>query len=365
MNKKQKILIIEDVELNRAILREGFCSEFEILEAADGWEGLTILENESENLCAVFLDIIMPELDGFGVLQELQNRDLLREVPVFLITTEAYDYIIDRAYSYGVVDIIPKPINIQIIKRRVMNIIELYNNRNQLEILFNQSQGMISNQGAAIEHTNSKVIELLGNAVECRSAETGSHVRRIKHIAEIIAKDMSINFPEYGITEQKIKQIATASLLHDIGKISIPDCILNKPSSLGRLTKEEFEVMKTHTTAGCKMLEPLKEDPIYQFYYDISRYHHERWDGKGYPDGLKGNEIPTSSQIVSIADVYDALICKRVYKPAFTHEVAVKMINDGDCGCFNPDLLESFNRNANKIYIEIYKNDFDDASFSI
>ncbi len=339
--KKRKILIVEDVELNRAILREGFSKDFDILEAADGWEGITIIEQEAQDICAVFLDIIMPELDGFGVLQELQNKDLIREIPIFLITTEAYDYIIDRAYNYGVVDIIPKPINIQIIRRRVLNIIELYNNRKQLETLFNQSQGMILNQDAILEQTNLNVLELLGNAVESRSAETGSHVRRIRRITEIIARDMSINFPTYGITENKIQQIGTASLLHDIGKISIPDCILNKPASLGRLTKEEFEVMKTHTTSGCKMLVPLKDDPLFQFYYDICRFHHERWDGKGYPDGLKGNEIPTSAQIVSIADVYDALICKRVYKPAFTHEVAVKMINDGDCGLFNPDLLQS------------------------
>lgn len=362
---RKKILIIEDVALNRAILREGFESDFEILEAEDGWAGITLMEQEADSISAVFLDIIMPELDGFGVLQELQNKDLIRQIPIFLITTETYDYIIDRAYSYGVVDIIPKPINIQIVKRRVLNIIELYNNRKQLEMLFNQSQGMILNQDLVLEKTNLNILELLGNAVESRSAETGSHVRRIRRITEILARDMSVNFPNYGITEKKIKEIATASLLHDIGKISIPDRILNKPSSLGRLTKEEFEVMKTHTTAGCKMLVPLKEDPLFQFYYDICRFHHERWDGKGYPDGLKQNEIPIAAQIVSIADVYDALISKRVYKPAFTQEVAVKMINDGDCGLFNPDLLDSYNRNADIIYNEIYKNDFDNASFKL
>src|SRR5574344_520101 len=367
-NARKKILVIDDVELNRAILREAFCKKYDILEAENGLDGLRLINQNSSALSAILLDIIMPEMDGFSVLQELEDKELLRHVPVFLITTETTDYVVQRAYNYGVVDVISKPFNLPIIERRITNIIELFENRNQLEKMFNQSVNTIAVQDTELQENQWGIIETLASALEGRDVESGDHVKRICNITNVFLKSLCISHPEYTLTDEKIKLITKAAALHDIGKIAIPDAILLKPESAGRLTKEEFEVMKTHTTEGCKILDSIpgfKDTKMYPYCYQICRSHHERFDGKGYPDGLKGNDIPIAAQIVSVADVYDALICKRVYKPAFTHEVAVKMINDGDCGCFNPDLLESFNRNANKIYIEIYKNDFDDASFSI
>ncbi len=362
---QNNILIIEDSEVCRTILKKAFRNDFGILEASDGSEGLQILKQTPANIIAIFLDLVMPNVDGFQVLHDLQNNDLLHKTPIFLITAEADNATIEHAYSNGVIDVILKPFNIPLIKQRVMNIIELYNNRNQLETLFNESQNVIFSQDEELSKTNTKLIELLGNAVESRSTETGSHVRRIKLITEILVRTLSVKCPGYGLSEKKIQAIIQASVLHDIGKIAIPDSILNKPASMGRLTPDEFEIMKTHTTAGCKMLEPIKDNPLYQYYYDICRFHHERWDGKGYPDGLKRNDIPISAQIVAIADVYDALICKRVYKPAFAPETAIAMINNGDCGQFNPDILDSFNNQVTKIYDEIYKTNFDNATFTL
>jgi len=362
----KKILIIDDVELNRALLREAFCKNFEVLEAENGYKGLEQLPQNASQLAAIFLDIIMPELDGFGVLQELENHELLRKVPVFLITTEASDYVVERAYKYGVVDVIPKPFNMQIIHRRVMNIIELYNNRNQLEMLFNQQMHVLSDQDFKLQENLWAIIEVLSTAAEYRSDETGHHIERVKNITNELLRSLSVNHPEYDLSDSKIELISQASILHDIGKIHIPDRILNKPASEGRLTSEEFEIMKTHTTAGCEMLASMKgfkNSRIYEYCYAICRSHHERWDGKGYPDGLTGNQIPIAAQVVSVADVYDALISKRVYKPAFTFETAVKMINGGECGAFNPDLIECFNQTASKIYDKYYKKEFDSNTF--
>jgi putative two-component system response regulator len=365
---QKKLLIIDDTEVNRVLLREAFCKSFNILEADNGIKGLSLFKKNETQLAAIFLDIIMPELDGFGVLLELEKHDVLRRVPVFLITTEASDSVVDRAYKYGVVDVIPKPFNMEIIQRRVMNIIELYNNRNQLETLFNQQMHVLSDQGFRLQENLWSIIEGLSATVESRSAETGNHIARVKNITGELLRSLSVSHPEYNLTESKIELISRASVLHDIGKISIPDKILNKPASEGRLTPEEFEIMKTHTTNGCKLLDSIKgikNSSIYSYCYDICRSHHEKWDGKGYPDGLKGNDIPISAQVVSLADVYDALISKRVYKPAFSHKEAVRMINDGECGMFNPDLLEGFNRTIDNIYDKLYRKDFDGQTFKI
>ncbi len=358
---KKKLLIIDDVELNRAILKEAFCKSYDILEAKNGDEGLALIKKYADSLVCIFLDILMPIMNGFQLLEKIKGTSIMRTVPVFLITTETGDDVAKKAYDAGVIDFIQKPFNLIIIKRHVQNIIELYNNRNQLERLFNQQVNTINQQDSELQGGQWAIIETLGQALESRDVESGNHTKRMKNVTETFLKHLAITHPEYMLTEKKIQLIAQVTPLHDIGKIAIPDRILLKPESAGRLTPEEFDIMKTHTTAGCKLIDSIpnfRGTQMYTYSYNICRYHHERWDGNGYPDKLVGNQIPLEAQVVAMADVYDALICKRIYKPAFTHQEAVKMINNGECGTFNPDILQCFNETIGKIYEDIYSGNF-------
>lgn len=371
--KQGKILIIDDVEMNRAILREAFSEVYEVLEAENGYEGLEQIASNEDELTAVFLDIIMPELDGFGVLGELESREFLHRVPVFLITTEATAYVAAKAYNYGVVDVISKPFNLTIIKRRVENIIELYAHRNKLESMIYKKNAESKDEAKknatsiarseTIQSAQWTIIETLVASLEAHNIESGKHIRRISRLTNILLRDLQISHPEYNLTDKDIHVITKASALHDIGKIAIPDRILLKPRSQGVLTDGEFEIMKTHTTKGCDLIEAIRaslSEDMYKFSYQITRSHHERWDGNGYPDGLKGNDIPIASQAVSISDAYNALVSKRSYKEPIAHEKAVQMINNGQCGVFNPDLLECFNKVIDGIYQEIYAADLID-----
>lgn len=358
MADKKKVIIVDDVELNRAILREAFCKEYDVLEAEDGSQGLTqILENK-DSLAAIFLDIIMPEMDGFTVLQELDYNHIMEKIPLFLITTETTDYVVEKAYNYGAVDVIQKPFNLVIIERRVKNIIDYFETKKSLEKTLEQKNETIQIQGAKLQENTWNIISALASAIENRSEETGEHTDRVAAITELIAKKISERHPEYSLDNDTIKAISMASVLHDCGKINISDKILNKPASAGRLTKDEFEVMKTHTTVGYNYIKSIKglTEPLYTFAKEICHSHHERWDGSGYPEGLKGNQIPLSAQIVSIADCYDALMSPRVYKPAFSNSTSIEMINNGECGSFNPVVLECFNDITDEIYIKYYKN---------
>lgn len=339
---KQRILIVDDEEVNREILKEMFrSSKYELVEAVDGEEAvLKIKENPQIDL--VLLDIVMPILDGFGVLEFMHEQDLLEEIPVILITSEDALDSEDQAYSYGVADVIHKPFYPHIVKRRSKNIIELYQNKRNMEQRLKEQEEALIAKDKKIRENNEFMIETLSSVVEARSAETGEHTRRIKYFTRIMMKYLMKYFPKYGITPEQLDEIARASALHDIGKIGIPDAILLKP---GRLTPEEFEIMKTHTTIGCEILEKSYKDQTSEFYryaYDICRYHHERWDGKGYPDHLAGDEIPIYTQVVAIADVYDALVSPRVYKSAYANSMAYDMIMNGECGQFSPDVLECF-----------------------
>lgn len=361
---RKKILIIDDIELNRAILREAFIKEYDILEAENGYEGLMSLDQNSKDIAAVFLDIIMPELDGFGVLQELEGKEFLNKVPIFLITTEATAYVATKAYDYGVVDVIAKPFNLLVIKRRVQNIIELYENRNQMEKLLHhqqQSVAMPVSKNTKKEENQWSIIETLVDSLESHSIETGEHVRRISRIVNVMLRDLSISHPECKLTDEDIEMITKASTLHDIGKIAITEKVLLKPENEGRLTEKEFEIMKTHTIKGCELIEAIRtslDNKMYVYCSHICRSHHERWDGNGYPDKLKGNKIPLSAQVVSLADAYNALMSKSIYKEAYNHEKACSMINNGQCGSFNPILLTCFNNVIDGIYQELYANDF-------
>ena len=358
---RKKILIIDDVELNRAILREAFNKSYDIVEAENGKVGFAQIQANANSLVCIFLDILMPVMDGFGLLQLLRGTNFIRKVPIFLITTETGDDVVKKAYDFGVVDFIHKPFNLLMIKRRVQNIVELYANRNQLEKMFNEQMNTISVQDTELQGNQWAIIDTLGQALESRDVESGNHTRRMREITETFLKHLSIIHPEYMLSEKKIQQIAQVTPLHDIGKIAIPDRILLKPESEGRLTEAEFETMKTHTIAGCQLIDSIpnfRGTQMYTYSYNICRYHHERWDGKGYPDHLVGNQIPLEAQVVAMADVYDALISKRVYKPAFTNEDSKRMINDGECGAFNPDILQCFNDTFDEIYERLYAKGF-------
>ncbi|GFI03680.1 MAG: response regulator [Lachnospiraceae bacterium] len=338
---KQQILIVDDEEINRVILKGLFQDEYQIIEAGNGQEAIARIE-ENQNIVLILLDIVMPIMNGFGVLEYMKGHDLLEKIPVILITGETVIDSDDQAYAYGVADVMHKPFYPHIVKRRGKNIIELYQNKHYMQERLKEQEEAIRAQEKKIRESNEFMIDALSSVVEFRSLETGEHIRRIKFFTRILLKYLMKYFPKYGLTPVQVDEIARAAALHDIGKIGIPDAILLKPA---RLTPEEFEVMKTHTTIGCDVLERFREKQTEEFYkycYEICRYHHERWDGNGYPDHLVGDEIPISAHIVAIADVYDALVSPRVYKSIYANNIAYDMIMKGECGQFSPDVLECF-----------------------
>ena len=345
--KRKTILVVDDIEMNRAILRITFGQEYEILEADNGETALRIIEESADELCAVLLDIVMPVLDGFGVLEEMNRKELTGSIPVFLITAENSSEVLKKGYDLGAVDIIGKPISPYFIKRRIGNVIKLNE-------LINEQDAMLRSQAGKIRELNRTVLETLATAIEFRDCDSGELVNRMSELTLCFLKAINCFYPEYGVREEEMQAIADAAVMHDLGKIAIPDSILGKP---GRLTKEEFDVMKTHTLRGCDILESvprMKENPVYEYAYDICRHHHERWDGNGYPDALKGEEISIWSQAVSVADVYDALVSKRVYKDAYSHDEAIRMIMEGECGAFSPMILDCLMKSRDQM-AEIYR----------
>ncbi len=341
------LLIVDDDEINREILENIFSESYAIEHAENGRQGLRAILDHRERLCAVLLDVMMPEMDGIQVLRELNRKKLLEEIPVFLITAEASSDVMREAYRLGVMDVINKPVIPYMVLRRVQSVVELYQARRRLNNVVIRQQEDLLSQAAMIINLNQGMIEALSTAIEFRSEESGDHVRKIHDITKYLFSHTELG---EGLSDGEIEQIALAAIMHDVGKIAVPDAILNKP---GRLTPEEFEVMKTHTVQGAKLLESipqLKENRAYAYARDIALHHHERWDGGGYPDGLKGEEISVWAQVVSLADVYDALSCKRVYKNAFPREQVLAMIKDGQCGCFNPRLLECFFEAEEELY---------------
>lgn len=340
----QQLLIVDDEEVNRAILRGVFEDEYDILEAQNGQEAIEQLTNNSNHIVLVLLDVIMPVMGGFGVLDYMKEHDLLEKIPVVLITGESVRDSDDQAYAYGVADVMHKPFYPHIVRRRGKNIIELYQHKHNMELRLKEQEETIMAQVKRIREGNEFMIDALSSVVEFRSLETGEHVRRIKYFTRVLLKYLTQYFPEYNLSPVQVDEIARASAVHDIGKIGIPDAILMKP---GRLTEEEFELMKSHTTIGCSLLERFRrnqaETPeFYRYCYEICRHHHERWDGNGYPDHLAGNDIPLSAQIVAVADVYDALVSPRVYKSAYANKIAYDIILKEEKGHFSPIALECF-----------------------
>lgn len=333
------MLIVDDDEMNRIILDNLFSAFYEVEEAENGRQGLDMLLSEPDKYCAVLLDVVMPVMDGLEVLRQLKKKKLLDKIPVFLITAETSDSTMKEAYRLGVMDVISKPVVPYVVIRRINSVVELFRARKRLGNVVERQHLELLKQAQRIISLNQGMIESLSTAIEFRSGESGEHVSRIYDITKYILKNTDLG---KGLDDNTVELISLASITHDVGKIAIPDSILNKP---GKLTPEEFEIMKTHTVQGAQLLEKipqLREHEAYSYAYDIARHHHERWDGKGYPDGLKGDEISIWAQIVSLADVYDALSCKRVYKEAFSREKVLEMIKTGQCGVFNPKLLECF-----------------------
>ncbi len=339
--EKKTILLADDAEINRDLLRQIFEEQFNILEAADGDETVKILSEQSEEIVMIFLDLMMPGKTGLEVMEYMRGRGLDKTIPVIMITGESTADTDVKAYEYGVSDIIYKPFEARVVMRRALNIMELFENRINIEKkLEERTQKLVAMQ-KQLEQSNEFLINALSSVVEFRSLESGEHIKRVRYFTRILLNYLQKYYPEYGLTKDQINLIVKASALHDIGKITIPDSILLKP---GKLTPQEFEEMKTHTTKGCEILEKFnqEETEFYHYCYDICRYHHERYDGKGYPDGLAGEEIPVWAQVVSIVDVYDALVSKRVYKLPYATNVAVEMIHNGECGVFSPKILECF-----------------------
>lgn len=333
-SEKPSILIVDDSEMNRAILNEMLKDEYRILEADNGRTALDMVDRYGDELSLVLLDIIMPGINGFEVLGELSRRSVADSLPVVMISSEDSDDVVLRAYELGASDYINRPFNARVVRRRVSNTIRLYAKQRRLT-------NLLSQQYNERVKNSRMLIDVMAGVMELRNGESGLHVTHIEKLTELLLGCLVHRSDKFPLDNEQRSAIAMASALHDIGKMSIDDAILNKP---GRLTTEEFEIMKTHTTLGADMLLELGRqhagNPLLEYAYQIARWHHERWDGKGYPDGLKGNDIPIAAQVVSVADVYDALTSVRVYKDAIPHEEAIQMILDGKCGEFNPLLLD-------------------------
>ena len=333
LQNKSQILLVDDSAMSRMILKEILGGDYSILEAENGQECLEKMQAEAGNIALVLLDINMPVMDGFEVLKAMNVNHTIEDIPVIMISSDDSDAAIRRSYELGASDYVTRPFDARIVYRRVTNTIKLYAKQRRLV-------QMVSDQIRARENNTDMLVGVLSHIVEFRNGESGAHVRHIRIITELLLHRLLEISSQYPITAEQQDNIPLASALHDIGKIGIDEKILNKP---GKLTPEEFEVVKTHSMLGAEMLHQLEnfnEQPLLQTAYEITRWHHERWDGRGYPDGLKGDEIPISAQLVALADVYDALTSERCYKKAFSHEKAVQMILNGECGAFNPLLLQ-------------------------
>ena len=332
MDKKQKILIVDDAKFNRDILKEILGDTYNYLEAENGNQAIQMI-GENIGIDLMLLDINMPQMNGFEVLEIMKRSQCIDETPVIMISAEESVDVMRKAYEMGITDYITRPFDSVIVKKRVQNTLELYANQKRLI-------NVVVDQVYEKEENNDIMLRILSNVLGSRNSESSEHILHIRTATKMMLRQLLKTTDAYHLTETDIAIITTASSLHDIGKIRIPEEILNKP---GRLTDEEFKIMKTHSELGAAIIRDmhfLQDNPLVHTAWEICRWHHERWDGKGYPDGLKGEEIPISAQVVSITDVYDALTSERCYKKAFDHDTAIQMILDGQCGQFNPILLK-------------------------
>lgn len=347
--KRDTILIFEDNAIDRSILAELFRPEYKILEAENGKEGIAILNSHIASIAIVLLDNIMPVMDGFAVLECLKEKNILNKIPFIMITGEDTPELERKGYEYGIVSYVKKPYQPEVVKQVVHNAIGWFKYKMQLELMVKKQNINIQKQNSVLRqqtkklnHVNEILIDSLSNIVEFRNMESKQHIKRIREYSLCLGQSVMKLYPEYELTAEKLVQIGWASSLHDIGKIAIPDSIILKPA---KLTVDEFELIKSHTTKGAEIIQHrvrLNDRAIFEYAYDIARHHHEKYDGKGYPDGLKGDEISIAAQIVSLSDVYDALTSKRVYKVAYDSDRAYQMILNGHSGTFSPKLLKAF-----------------------
>ena len=352
MYKRQNILIVDDSKFNRDILKEILGEKYNYLEAENGNQAIQMI-GENIGIDLMLLDINMPQMNGFEVLKIMKESQCIEETPVIMISSEESVDTMREAYEMGITDYITRPFDSVIVKKRVQNTLSLYANQNNLV-------NVVVDQIYEKEENNNIMIRILSSILGSRNSESREHILHIKTATEMMLRQLIKITDVYHLTEADIALITTASSLHDIGKIYIPEEILNKP---GRLTDEEFKIMKTHSELGADIIQDMhlpQENPLVHTAWEICRWHHERWDGKGYPDGLKGEEIPISAQVVSIADVYDALTSERCYKKAFDHDTAIKMILDGQCGQFNPILLKCL-KELSPRFFKMFSNETDDS----
>lgn len=348
--ERPHVLIVDDSEFNRELLCGILGESFEILEADSGKEGLKLLRRYGTQISVVLLDIIMPEMNGFDVLDEMNREHWLDNIPVIMISADDSDENIRRAFDLGVTDYICRPFDAKVVERRIRNTITL--NLKQRRMLL-----LLAEQSRDKEKIGQMMVDILSNTVCYVNGESGQHIRNIQRITAILLERLLLKTDRYRLSFQDCVMISTASALHDIGKVGINTFILNKP---GILTPEEYEVMKKHTLIGEHILKSgelseFREEPLLKTAEQICRWHHERYDGSGYPDGLSGEEIPIAAQVVSIADVFDALMSKRSYKEALSAEVALRMIENGECGSFNPVLIECLKQAVGKLKSDVYE----------
>lgn len=342
-----EILVVDDEEVNRTLLDMIFSKDYHVLQAESGEKCIEILEQQVNSISLVLLDVVLPKMDGFDVLTYMNKNHWIEDIPVIMMSGADAPEAVKRAYALGAVDFVSKPCDAQIVYQRVTNTMKLYAKQRRLTSL-------ITAQINEKEKNSEMLIHILSHIVEFRNGESGSHVLHIHKLTEMLLERLAQKTEKYHLDGDTRAMIALASSLHDIGKIGVDEKILNKP---GKLTKEEFEIMKTHTVIGAEMLEQLgiyQNEPLVKIAHQICRWHHERYDGKGYPDGLVGDEIPISAQVVSVADVYDALASERVYKKAVPHEKVLEMILHGECGQFNPILIECLQEISSRIRSECY-----------
>lgn len=348
---KPQVLVVDDSPFNRELLRQILGEGFTILEAGSGKEGLALLRQYGTQISVVLLDIIMPEMDGFEVLDEMNREHWLDNIPVIMISSDDTDDNIRRAFDLGVTDYICRPFDAKVVERRIRNTIALnLKQRRMLSLLAEQSRDK--------DKVGQMMVDILSNTVCYVNGESGKHIRNIQRLTAMLLERLLLKTDSYRLSFQDCVMISTASALHDIGKVGISTSILNKP---GALTPEEYDEMKKHTLIGEQILNDVelsefREEPLLKTAEQICRWHHERYDGKGYPDGLVGEQIPIAAQVVSVADVLDALVSERVYKSAYSVEDAMRMIENGECGCFNPLLLECLRETAEKLKTDMYGN---------
>ena len=351
MNKRQKILIADDAKFNRDILKEFLGETYDYLEAENGNQVIQMI-GENIGIDLMLLDINMPQMNGFEVLEIMKRSQCIAETPVIMISSEDAVDTMRKAYELGITDYITRPFDSVIVKKRVQNTLGLYMNQKHLI-------NVVYDQVYEKEENNNIMIRIMSNILGSRNSESREHILHIKTATEMMLRQLVKVTDAYPLTEADIALITTASSLHDIGKIRIPEEVLNKP---GRLTDEEFKIMKKHSELGAAIIKDMdfpQDHRLVHTAWEICRWHHERWDGKGYPDGLKGEEIPISAQVVSIVDVYDALTSERCYKKAFEHDTAIKMILDGQCGQFNPVLLKCL-KELSLQFSKMYTNEMND-----